>query len=119
MACFSVPLATAAVATAVGSALPESARGNPFASRIGWLGKMMFGGSLLLAVEHVYHGELSPVPPFLTAIGDGNASAMLQEMATRGVAMAVAVGVAWAAAVVAHAWLGDVRRAAGAVPCGA
>ena len=96
MACFSVPLTAAAVATAVKASLPESVRRNPFASRLDWLGKMMFGGSFLLAIEHVYHGEITFAPPFLTAVRDGNVADMLYEMATRGVAMAILLGIVWA-----------------------
>ena len=99
MACFTVPLATAAAAHAAKSALPESAKTNPFVARLGWLGKMMFGGSFLLAIEHVYHGEIVFTPPFLTAVANGETAGMLHEMATRGVAMALLVTAAWAVAV--------------------
>ena len=104
MACFTVPLATAVAATAAKSALPESARKNPFVAKLGWLGKMMFGGSFLLAIEHVYHGEIIFTPPFLTAVKDGNTADMLHEMATRGVAMAVLLGVVWVAMVSISVW---------------
>ena len=96
MACFTVPLATAVAASAVRRVLPESARRNPFAARIGWLTKMMFGGSFLLAIEHVYHGEIIFAPPFLTAVRDGETAGMLHEMATRGVAMALLLVAVWA-----------------------
>ena len=99
MACFTVPLDTAVAATAAKSALPASARSNPFVAKLGWLGKMMFGGSFLLAIEHVYHGEIIFTPPFLTAVKEGETSGMLHEMATRGVAMAVLLGVVWVAMV--------------------
>ena len=99
MACFTVPLATAVAATAAKSVLPASTRKNPFVAKLGWLGKMMFGGSFLLAIEHVYHGEIIFTPPFLTAVKDGNTADMLHEMATRGVAMAVLLTVVWAAMV--------------------
>ena len=56
---------------------------------------MMFGGSFLLAIEHVYHGEIIFTPPFLTAVKDGNTADMLHEMATRGVTMAVLLVVVW------------------------
>ena len=104
MACFTVPLATAAAATAVTSALPASTRSNPFVAKLGWLGKMMFGGSFLLAIEHVYHGEIVFAPPFLTAVRDGNVADMLHEMATRGVAMAVLLGIVWGVMVSVSAW---------------
>ena len=105
MACFTVPLATAVVASAAKKALPESAHKNPFVAKLGWLGKMMFGGSFLLAIEHVYHGEIIFTPPFLTAVKNGETADMLHEMATRGVAMAVMLGVVWVGMVAVSTWL--------------
>lgn len=103
MACFTVPLATAAVTTATKLVLPESSRGNPFVAKLPWLEKMMFGGSLVLALEHVYHGEVVFRPPFLTAMAEGPEAVgeMLHEMATRGVAMTVLVVAVWAGMVAA------------------
>ena len=102
MACFTVPLATAVVTGAAKNALPEATRKNPFVARLGWLGKMMFGGSFLLAIEHVYHGEIIMTPPFLTAAQEGGEalSEMFHEMATRGVAMAVLLVAVWVGMVV-------------------
>ena len=102
MACFTVPLATAVVAGAAKAALPKAARSNPFIEKLGWLGKMMFGGSFLLAIEHVYHGEIIFTPPFLTAAKEGPEAVgeMLHEMATRGVAMTVLLVAVWVAMVV-------------------
>ena len=105
MACFTVPLATAVVASAAKKALPESTHKNPFVAKLGWLGKMMFGGSFLLAIEHVYHGEIIFTPPFLTAVKNGQTADMLHEMATRGVAMAVLLGVVWVGMVAVSTWL--------------
>ena len=57
---------------------------------------MLWGGSALLAFEHVWHGEIVPWFPFLTAAGDpANTSEMLHEMATAGVSMAVLVTAVW------------------------
>ena len=115
MACFTVPLATAVAATAAKGAIPESRRGNPFVARLGLLCRMMFGGSFLLAIEHVYHGEVIFSPPFLTAVKNGETAEMLHEMATRGVAMAVLVTVVWAVAVGVSVAIGRAeRRSAGA-----
>ena len=105
MACFTVPLATAVVASAAKKTLPESAHKNPFVAKLGWLGKMMFGGSFLLAIEHVYHGEIIFTPPFLTAVKNGETADMLHEMATRGVAMAVLLAVVWVGMVAVSTWL--------------
>ena len=56
---------------------------------------MLWGGSALLAFEHVWHGEVVPFFPFLTAVKDGEASEMLHEMATTGVTLAVIVTAVW------------------------
>ena len=56
---------------------------------------MLWGGSALLAFEHVWHGEVVPFFPFLTAVKDGNAMEMLHEMATAGVSMALLVTAVW------------------------
>ena len=63
---------------------------------------MLWGGSALLAFEHIWHGEVTPWFPFLTAAGNPeDAMAMLHEMATTGVAMAVLVTAVWAGMVAA------------------
>ena len=105
MACFTVPLATAVVAGAAKNALPESTHRNPFVARLGWLGKMMLGGSFLLAIEHVYHGEIVFTPPFLTAVRNGETGEMLHEMATRGVAMTILLVAVWVGMVAVSTWL--------------
>ena len=57
---------------------------------------MLWGGAALLAFEHVWHGEVVPWFPFLTAMGDsGDAAEMFHEMATSGVGMAVLVTLVW------------------------
>ena len=114
MACFTVPLATAVAATASKGILPEKLRNNPFVARLGWLGKMMFGGSFLLAIEHVYHGEIIFTPPFLTAVKEGDTAGMLHEMATRGVAMAVLLTAVWVAMVAVSAAIERSNKEAGA-----
>ncbi|MBO4513689.1 MAG: hypothetical protein J5746_13080, partial [Victivallales bacterium] len=49
----------------------------------------------LLTFEHVWHGEVIPTFPFLTAVKNGETAEMLQEMGTNGVAMAVLVTAVW------------------------
>ena len=61
---------------------------------------MLWGGSALLAFEHIWHGEVIPTFPFLTAIKDGNVGEMLAEMGTAGVTMAVLVTASWAGMVI-------------------
>ena len=100
MACFTAPLAEALVVTAAKSAGKDLKKSrNPFLARLGWLQAMLFGGSFLLAIEHVWHGEITWRYPFLTAVADGDTAGMLREIATVGVAMAVLVTAVWAALV--------------------
>jgi hypothetical protein len=113
MACFTVPAAEAVVTTIAGKIIkskekkeglsgavntkPESEGSEKisWSTKIGWLNKMLWGGSALLAFEHVWHGEVVPFFPFLTAVKDGEAAEMLHEMATAGVCMALLVTAAW------------------------
>jgi hypothetical protein len=68
----------------------------PLSRKLKWLSNMLLGGSVLLAFEHVWHGEIVPWFPFLTAMSDSEDTAeMLHEMATIGVSMAVLVTVVW------------------------
>ncbi|MGN0642456.1 MAG: hypothetical protein ACI4JJ_04860 [Huintestinicola sp.] len=103
MACFTVPAAEAIITTAAQKIIEhhEEKTGEklPFnlSEKIGSLNKMLWGGSALLAFEHVWHGEVTPWFPFLTAASSPESTAaMLHEMATSGVAMAVLVTAVWA-----------------------
>ena len=106
MACFLVPAAEAVVVTAVKKmeekkAVPESPADEvtshvPFSQKLGWLRNLLCGGAGLLAFEHVWHGEVVPFPPFLTAMNDpADTMEMLHEMGTVGVTMAVIVTGVW------------------------
>ena len=78
-----------------------------FGSDIKWSKKLsyleltLWGGSIILAGEHILHGEVTPYPPFLTAAGEGPeaVSEMLTEMGTVGVTMFAVLVVAWAVGV--------------------
>ena len=104
MACFIVPTTEAIVTTVANRFVkkhecqkPAEDSGKlPFSVKRGWLNKLLWGGSALLAFEHLWHGEIQPFFPFLTAASDAEATAeMLHEMATSGVAMAVLVTLVW------------------------
>ncbi len=108
MACFLVPAAEAVVTTVVKKAADKKAEktgkevSNMFIERLGTLNTMLWGGSGLLAFEHIWHGELTPFFPFLTNAADpANAYEMIMEMSTAGVGMAVLVTGVWAAMVAA------------------
>ena len=112
MACFLVPAAEAIVTTLAAKLLKsrekarnveirlpdgsvETATRIPFSTKLGWLNKLLWGGSALLAFEHVWHGEVVPFFPYLTAVRDGETSEMLAEMGSAGVMMAALVTVVW------------------------
>lgn len=105
MACFIVPTAEAVITTAVKKAADKSAEKsheeikNPFLKRMNWLNTMLWGGSALLAFEHVWHGEITPWFPFLT--NASNMGEVLREMSTAGVLMTLLTTAAWAVAVLA------------------
>ena len=114
MACFLVPAAEAIVATVVAKAVqskekePQALKietGSediktetriPFSRKLKWLSNLLWGGTVLLAFEHVWHGEVVPWFPFLTAASNpADATEMLHEMSTAGVTMAVLVTAVW------------------------
>ncbi|HOW35379.1 MAG TPA: hypothetical protein PL155_03065 [Candidatus Omnitrophota bacterium] len=84
MACFLVPTAAAIVTTAVSKKLPEECHAN-------WLNSMLWGGVVMLAVEHVAHGEVIPYPPFLTA----SLREVFPEMMRVGAPMTLVIFLAW------------------------
>ncbi len=105
MACFLVPTGEAIVATVVGQIEKKKVEENkvevdttkiPFTRKLKWLTNLLWGGAVLLAFEHLWHGEVVPFPPFLTAMNDpGDTAEMLHEMSTVGVTMAVIITVVW------------------------
>lgn len=112
MACFIVPGTEAIVTSIVEKAVASKEEANGTAKelaaegkltwrqKLSWLTAMLWGGAVLLALEHIWHGEVVLYPPFLTAMGNpADTAVMLQEMGTVGVAMAVTVTVIWIAMV--------------------
>lgn len=108
MACFVVPAVEAAVTTIITKKIEKKekteARKNSvsmgFSRKLKWLNNMLWGGSALLAFEHLWHGEIVPWFPFLTnAVNPVNRAEMLHEMATAGVSMTLLVTAVWAAIV--------------------
>ena len=113
MSCFLVTAAEAVITTVAAKVIqsrekePETIKldtegGNeivrkvPLSRKLRWLSHLRWGGSALLAFEHVWHGEVVPWFPFLTAASNpADAAEMLNEMATTGVAMAALVTVIW------------------------
>ena len=75
MACFLVSAAEAVVVKAVEKKVEkkeEAAEASserevriPWSRKLKWLSHMLWGGVILLAFEHVWHGEVVPYFPFL------------------------------------------------------
>lgn len=106
MACFVIP-ATEAIITTVATKIIEKKETSEtseltvtnkefFSTKLKRLNKMLWGGSALLAFEHLWHGEIQPFFPFLTAAAnEADAVNMLHEMSTVGVTMALLVTFVW------------------------
>ena len=99
MACFLVSAAEAVVVTAAKKTVdskPEETGKISFARKLRWLANMLWGGAVLLCFEHIWHGEVVPWFPFLTAAENpADTAVMLHEMATIGVTMAVIITAVW------------------------
>lgn len=67
----------------------------PFSKKLGILELGLWGGSFILAGEHVFHGEVTYKFPWLTAVAEGETIGMLQEMATVGVGMLAIIVASW------------------------
>ena len=103
MGCFIVPATDAVVTTVVTKVVEKKEKKDGvefdhanFSSKLKNLNGLLWGGSALLAFEHVWHGEVQPFFPFLTAAESAESlTEMLHEMGTVGVGMAAAVTIAW------------------------
>lgn len=110
MACFLVPAAEAVITTVATKIIEKNEKkivnenseidiqenNIEFSKKLKWLNTLLWGGSALLAFEHLWHGEIIPFFPFLTAASNyADTVKMLNEMATVGVGMALAVTAVW------------------------
>ena len=113
MGCFLVPVTEAVVTTVAAKVIKsketketvnisstdgsvEEVTKIKFSTNLCWLNKLLWGGSALLAFEHIWHGEVVPFFPFLTAVENGETAGMLAEMGSAGVMMSVLVTAVWA-----------------------
>jgi hypothetical protein len=113
MACFIVPGTEAVVTTIVTKVIEHKEKKEEaeklehgvsvaelnkehLSSKLKRLNYLLWGGSGLLAFEHLWHGEIQPFFPFLTAASNpADTAEMLHEMSTIGVCMAVLVTAVW------------------------
>ena len=104
MACFLAPVGEAIVVTVVKKVEEKKEVSSeekeevkiPFSQKLKWLTSLLWGGAILLAFEHLWHGEVVPFPPFLTAMNDPSDTAeMLHEIGTVGVTMAALITGVW------------------------
>lgn len=116
MACFVAPMVEAIVVTCIKKSIEKKEKQAAVSAtkditesgtdkiswsrKLGWLNKLLWGGVSLLAFEHLWHGEIVPWPPFITALRDpADIGPMLAEVAIVGTAMVVLVTAVWGAMV--------------------
>lgn len=112
MACFVVPMGQAIAVTVVKKVIKKkeekaieqgiisefetSNSSITWSRRLGWLNKMLWGGVLMLVIDHIWQGEVVLWPPFLTALNNpAEIAPMLNEIFTLGTAMSVSITVVW------------------------
>lgn len=108
MACFIAPAAEAVIISIVkkneekkekaammnGEAVSQDR--ISWSRKLGWLTRMLWGGVFLLAIEHIWHGEVVLYPPFLTAMNNpADIMPMLTEIMTVGGSMVLFVTLVW------------------------
>ena len=99
MSCFVVPLAQAAVTSTLRKSNEKNNRSDhsAFTRHLPALEKMLWGGSVMLVVDHIINGELTWRFPFFTALENaGGGVVMLREMLTVGVPMSLVITAIWA-----------------------
>ena len=100
MSCFIVPL-TQAIATSAYRKTHknsiESAEASVLKRNLPALEKMLWGGSVMLIVDHIINGEVTWRYPFFTALEEaGGGAVMLREMLTVGMPMSLVITAVWA-----------------------
>ena len=92
MACFVAPLVQAIATTAY-----RKLSKKPVPASVNTLEKMLWGGSIMLIVDHAINGELTWQFPFFTALSQaGGAAQMWKEILTVGVPMCLVITAVWA-----------------------
>ena len=101
MACFVACVAQALICHGIKKSVEHHEKVNSKApvlsKKLSLLVKMLLSGSFLLMIEHIFHGEIVPFYPFLTAMNDPeDTREMLYEILTLGGSMDVAITAVWA-----------------------
>ena len=99
MSCFIVPLVQAIATSAYRKANSGKVAASkaPLMHNLPALEKMLWGGSIMLIVDHIINGELTWRFPFFTALDQvGGGAVMLREMLTVGVPMSLVLTAVWA-----------------------
>lgn len=95
MSCFVVPLAQAVATSVIRKRTKKNHSNvhiNPWISQLPKLEQMLWGGSLMLIVDHVVNGELTWQYPFFTAMEQKDGIyTMLHEMMTVGLPMSLLI----------------------------
>ncbi|MEM1514638.1 MAG: hypothetical protein QXT26_05390 [Thermoproteota archaeon] len=92
MACFLAPMVLAIIF----SVIQKVSRSAAERLKLWILNTLLWGGAVLLALEHAWHGELVPWPPFLTAMTNPiDMPVMFYEIATIGTAMTAVTVAVW------------------------
>jgi hypothetical protein len=90
MACFIAPAAIAIITTSLKKKIAPK-------YHLEWLNTMLWGGVIMLVVDHIANGEIVAYPPFLTAMKNpAGISVLLREVITVGGAMTIAIVAVWA-----------------------
>lgn len=94
MACFITPLVAGLAVVALKRALKRP----QWRAELSALAHILLGGAAVLAAEHAWHGEITPVPPFLTALQSPAlaATTLLHEVGVVGTSMVAAAMALWA-----------------------
>ena len=99
MSCFIVPLTQAVITTAYRKRHQkdiESPDASALKRHLPALEKMLWGGSVMLVVDHIINGEVTWRYPFFTALETaGGGEVMLKEMLTVGLPMSVVLTLVW------------------------
>jgi len=99
MSCFIVPMTQAIATTAyrkLNAKKIEATGATALMRHVPTLEKMLWGGTVMLVVDHIINGEVTWRYPFFTALTEaGGAEVMLREMLTVGVPMSLVLTAVW------------------------